>query len=400
MLKITTIWWGNGQSNLLDGISEYLGDSIQVSAIVSMSDDGRTTGSLMKKFQDELDLHLPPPGDLRRCLFSLSKSKYKAYFRLIFEYSFLTEEKIKNFTVLDLFDQVHRELLFFGRAGDFKEEFENFEEEKWDLYMYITKEFWEKLDYILPLSSELKWHKFGNILMGLLYYNLNKDYDKMLDFMHELLQVGGNIIPVTTKKAFIRAVLGNGEVIETQDRISNVAEYSSGIADLELMNSSIDATHHTKACDAILESDYILIGPGDLFTSTISNFIIGGIQNCIQKTNAKIIYIGNNTNKWGETMGLTALDFLNKVERFVGRRIHIFIANNRKPKLSPEEFEKFQKSISVKWWDYIFVSPGEKSELSRRKVELIEADLLWEKSYYKHSKKKLMKVLKSLFFKT
>ncbi len=319
---------------------------------------------------------------------------------MIFEYSFLTEEKIKNFTVLDLFDQVHRELLFFGRAGDFKEEFENFEEEKWDLYMYITKEFWEKLDYILPLSSELKWHKFGNILMGLLYYNLNKDYDKMLDFMHELLQVGGNIIPVTTKKAFIRAVLGNGEVIETQDRISNVAEYSSGIADLELMNSSIDATHHTKACDAILESDYILIGPGDLFTSTISNFIIGGIQNCIQKTNAKIIYIGNNTNKWGETMGLTALDFLNKVERFVGRRIHIFIANNRKPKLSPEEFEKFQKSISVKWWDYIFVSPGEKSELSRRKVELIEADLLWEKSYYKHSKKKLMKVLKSLFFKT
>lgn len=110
--------------------------------------------------------------------------------------------------------------------------------------------------------------------MGLLYYNLDKDYDKMLDFMHELLQVGGNIIPVTTKKAFIRAVLGNGEVIETQDRISNVAEYSSGIADLELMDSSLDATHHSKACEAIQNSDYILIGPGDLFTSTISNFII------------------------------------------------------------------------------------------------------------------------------
>ncbi|MBS9784453.1 YvcK family protein [Candidatus Gracilibacteria bacterium] len=398
MLKITTIGGGNGQSNLLDGISTFLGDKVQVSAIVSMSDDGRTTGSLMRAFDDELGLHLPPPGDLRRCLFSLSKSKYKEYFRLIFETTFLTEEKIENFTVLDLFQQIHKELLFFGKASDFKEEFENFAEEKGGLYTYIIEEFGAKKDFKLPLSCKLKDHKFGNILMGLLYYNLDKDYDKMLDFMHELLQVGGNIIPVTTKKAFIRAVLGNGEVIETQDRISNVAEYSSGIADLELMDSSLDATHHSKACEAIQNSDYILIGPGDLFTSTISNFIIGGIQNCIQKTNAKIIYIGNNTNKGGETMGLTALDFLNKIEHFVGRRIHMFIANNRKPELSEEEKKEFQNDISVKGGDYIFVSNGEKLELARRKIELIEADLLGESSYYKHSKRKLMKVLEDIFF--
>jgi hypothetical protein len=78
-----------------------------------MSDDGRTTGELMGAFKEELGLHLPPPGDLRRCLFSLSDSQYRDYFKLVFEYIFLNEESIQNFTIFDLFTQVNKELLFF-----------------------------------------------------------------------------------------------------------------------------------------------------------------------------------------------------------------------------------------------------------------------------------------------
>ncbi len=70
MIKITTIGWGNGQSNLLDAFYENLWENIEITSVVSMSDDGRTTGELMWAFNDELGLHLPPPGDLRRCLFS------------------------------------------------------------------------------------------------------------------------------------------------------------------------------------------------------------------------------------------------------------------------------------------------------------------------------------------
>ncbi len=397
-MKITTIWWGNGQSNLLDWISKYLWDKVEISSIVSMSDDWRTTWNLMKKFSEELGLHLPPPWDLRRCLFSLSNSKYKKYFSLVFEYVFLTEEKINNFTIFDLFNGVHKELIFFWKSWDFRKDFEDFSEKKWELFNYIESKFSKNLDLKLPLNSEIKWHKFWNILMSSLYYNLWKDYDNMLDFMHILLEVKWNIIPVTTKKAFIRAILWNWDIIDTQDRISNVVDYSSWIADLELMESSLDADHHNKACDTILESDFIVIWPWDLFTSIISNFIIGWIQDCIKRTNAKIIYIWNNTNKWGETMWLTQLDFVNKIERFLWRRIDIFIANNKKPNLSEADREAFQNDISVKWWDYLFVSSGEKSELERRKIKLIETDLLWERSFYKHSRKKLVWVLEEIFF--
>ncbi|MDF1682444.1 MAG: hypothetical protein P1U46_01435 [Patescibacteria group bacterium] len=44
-------------------------------------------------------------------------------------------------------------------------------------------------------------------MMANLFYNLDKDYDKMINFMHDLLEVKSKVIPVTTKKAYIRAIL-------------------------------------------------------------------------------------------------------------------------------------------------------------------------------------------------
>jgi hypothetical protein len=43
--------------------------------------------------------------------------------------------------------------------------------------------------------------------MASLYYNFDKNYDEMITFMHSLLDVRANVIPVTTKKARIRAIL-------------------------------------------------------------------------------------------------------------------------------------------------------------------------------------------------
>ncbi|MDD2907468.1 MAG: 2-phospho-L-lactate transferase CofD family protein [Candidatus Gracilibacteria bacterium] len=398
MKKVTTIGGGNGQSNLLDGLFTILGDKVEITSIVSMSDDGRTTGELMRAFDEELDLHLPPPGDLRRCLFSLSNSIYREYFKLIFEYTFLNEEKISNFSIIELFKQANKELLFFGKAGVYKTQLEEFEYNRGDLYSFLNSKLKDYFNFVLPLKSRINGHKLGNILMANLYYNLGNDYDEMIKVMHYILEVNSKVIPVTTKKAFIRAVLGNGKIIESQDRISNVANYNSGIADLELMECSMDATHNSEVHESIINSDFIIIGPGDLFTSIISNFIIGGVRESILQSKAKIIYIGNSTNKGGETTGLTQLDFVNKIERFLGRRIDYFVINNKKLELDEEELEQFKNDISVKGGDYLFLSPGEKKELERRKINVIESDLLGKDSFYKHSKDKIVNVLSQIFF--
>ncbi len=80
-------------------------------------------------------------------------------------------------------------------------------------------------EIILPIESSLEGHKFGNILMGTLFYHFDQDYNKMVEFMHEFLLVGGNVIPVTTDKAFIQATLSDGTIIERQDHISNIPDY-------------------------------------------------------------------------------------------------------------------------------------------------------------------------------
>ncbi len=71
-----------------------------------MSDDGRTTGKLMKIFEKEKGKYFPPPGDLRKCLYSLSKSKYAHLFEILLETSFKTESPIKKLTLLEYFSVI------------------------------------------------------------------------------------------------------------------------------------------------------------------------------------------------------------------------------------------------------------------------------------------------------
>lgn len=64
MKKIVTIGGGTGSYTVLRGLKNY--DDIEISAIVSMADDGGSTGVL----RDELGVL--PPGDVRQCLLALS----------------------------------------------------------------------------------------------------------------------------------------------------------------------------------------------------------------------------------------------------------------------------------------------------------------------------------------
>lgn len=65
MKNIVTIGGGTGSFTLLSGLKKY---SVNISAIVSMADDGGSTGRL----RDELGVL--PPGDIRQCLVALSNS--------------------------------------------------------------------------------------------------------------------------------------------------------------------------------------------------------------------------------------------------------------------------------------------------------------------------------------
>jgi uncharacterized cofD-like protein len=66
--NVVTIGGGTGSFTLLSGLKNY---PVNISAIVSMTDDGGSTGIL----RDELGVL--PPGDVRQCLVALSESSQK-----------------------------------------------------------------------------------------------------------------------------------------------------------------------------------------------------------------------------------------------------------------------------------------------------------------------------------
>lgn len=77
MKKIVVIGGGTGTYAVLSGLKDYY---LDLTAIVTMSDDGGSTGRLRDEYG------VLPPGDLRRCLVALSTSD--KVLRDLFEYRF------------------------------------------------------------------------------------------------------------------------------------------------------------------------------------------------------------------------------------------------------------------------------------------------------------------------
>ncbi len=76
--KVIVIGGGTGTYNVLNGLKEH--EDIELVAIVSMSDDGGSTGRLRDEYG------VLPPGDVRRCLVALSEST--ELMKRLFEYRF------------------------------------------------------------------------------------------------------------------------------------------------------------------------------------------------------------------------------------------------------------------------------------------------------------------------
>ncbi len=398
MKKIVTIGGWNGHSHILSALYEGMREEkVSLQAVVSMSDDGRTTGKLMRLFYQSFSLYLPPTWDIRRCMYSLSYLKNKEIISLLFEKSFYNENDISKFNLGEL-SRIIIEELYQENKGLFGDKDEEKLFKKKEKLLKTMKDlFWDTKDFILPLDESLLGHKFGNIVLASLFYNF-WDYQKMLDFMHEFFDTWGKVIPVTFDKATIQAVLESGEIICTQDAISNVVEYNEKIAYLELSPDSCEAYHTEDIKKCISEADYIFITPWDLYTSTISNLIIWGIKELIRDSKASLIYAVNNTNKWGETTGYKVMDFVWEVEKYLGKSINMLIVNNKVPEIDREELENLKQNISVKWGEFIYLTEEERILLKKRGVTIYEDDFIDKDVLYKHNKKNIVKVLKKVIF--
>src|SRR3989344_4238196 len=78
--KISVIGGGTGTYTVLRGLKKK---NVDLTAIVSMFDSGKSTGILRDEYG------ILPPGDIRRCLLALADERKNEFLRLLFDFRFL-----------------------------------------------------------------------------------------------------------------------------------------------------------------------------------------------------------------------------------------------------------------------------------------------------------------------
>jgi uncharacterized cofD-like protein len=183
---------------------------------------------------------------------------------------------------------------------------------------------WRKLFLYRFETGELKGHNFGNLLLSALE-KTTKTYDEVIKTASFVLKTKGNVIPVTFNKCHLGVKYNNGLTLKGQGKIDVNAKETSGIKKAFL---EPEAFANPQALDSILKSDYIIIAPGDLYTSIIPIFLVKQITESIKKSKAKIIFIVNMMTKSGQTNNFKTSNFLNVIKKYLKKTPDYILINN------------------------------------------------------------------------
>lgn len=190
----------------------------------------------------------------------------------------------------------------------------------------------------------LRGHSFGNIFLSTLAKQTGS-MKKAISEVGRILRIKGNVVPSTFTKSDLCVELEDGIKILGETHI-DVVEKKEQRAKIIKAYLSPKATINEDAKLAIEKADFILIGPGDLYTSIIPNLLVKDLPKAIKNSKAKKIFIMNLMTKYGQTTRYSAKDHVEDLEEYLGRNvIEYILINSKMPREKTlywyEEFEEF-----------------------------------------------------------
>ncbi len=277
-LKLVCIGGGTGLSSLLSGIKQHTSnrrpgseiiDMDNLAAIVSVSDDGGSSGRLVEEFD------VIPPGDIRQLLVALSNDH--GLLARLFGYRFSSDGDLGGHTVGNLLLIALTEL----NNGSFPKAIQE------------ASKLLSTRGRIIPVSLD------GTILCAEL--------------------TGGDI------------VCGESNIPERSNRepIQQVflKPRENG---KQHHDKPYECAAHTEAVEAIANADAIIIGPGSLYTSIMPNLVIKEIADTIHSSQAMKIYICNVMSQPGETDGYSVTNHVEAILAHApGISLDYVIVNNQ-----------------------------------------------------------------------
>lgn len=185
---------------------------------------------------------------------------------------------------------------------------------------------WRKLFLYRFETGDLGGHNFGNIFLSALE-KVSQNYDEVIESANYVLKTKGEVFPVTYEKTNMCVRYADGKVVKGEGNIDKNYDEKTRVIDAFLEPA---VSPNPKAIERILNSDYIITGPGDFYATIIPILLIKNVKEALAKTKAKIVYVLNLMTKSGQTTNYKASDHLKDMEKYLGRTPEYLIVNTGK----------------------------------------------------------------------
>lgn len=211
-------------------------------------------------------------------------------------------------------------------------------------------------------GGELEGHNAGNLLLTFLYQQSN-NWLEAIEAFSKILKLQGRVLPVSLDLAHLCAEMENGLIIKEETKIDK-PEFDCHLRKKKLWLEP-SAKLLPEVGQAIFQADFIILGPGDLYTSLIPNLLVEGIAEAMKKTKAKIIFIPNTANRQaGETCGFKTSDYICEIHKYLPRKVDRLIIQDKSFLPNLEHF-------ATKNWEPVEVDEGS----WQKEYQVIYADL-------------------------
>ena len=173
----------------------------------------------------------------------------------------------------------------------------------------------ELFQYRFHAGDGLSGHSFGNLFISAMT-EITGDLEQAIDASAKVLAIRGKVLPATLTDVSLWAKLADGRTIEGESKITEAMGQIRQIG-----CHPADPVALPAALAAIKEADYIIIGPGSLYTSIIPNLLVPAIRQALAQVTVPRVYVCNIMTQPGETDNYSVADHIRAIEKVCEERI-------------------------------------------------------------------------------
>ena len=187
-------------------------------------------------------------------------------------------------------------------------------------------------------AGKLDGHNLGNLFL-ILAEQYGGDFVHALTALHPAVEAVGTVHPVTLDVSDLAVELASGEQVVGEHEIDRPKSTEDKITRAWL---EPQPALYNGAKEALKKADVIVFGPGSLYCSVIPSLLVADVQEVLEKSSAKLVYVvGNAFEEHGEAGPRVLSKFISTLESYLPRALDAVVFNNHS--LSEHEQKRYQE---------------------------------------------------------